>query len=271
MGARALVTKNPEEDDSDMRLTVSQAALEEPDPTLARTRTRTNHHDVIVVIPAYNEELGIALTLTELESTLIGPNYLVVDGCSTDGTSQVASGMGVSVLAEEERGGKGNAMALALQHIPDSVNYVVFTDADYTYPAKYLPDMVKLLDEDPSVGMVDGNRFPEDQQTTESINTIFHLGNKCLALAHRIMNGVKLKDPFTGLRVVRWALLKDWKPVSKGFDIEAELNHYVQSKGYRTIEVPIEYRPRIGDKKLGVKHGLNIMKRIILLCFTNIE
>ena len=263
--------KNTEEDDNDMRQTVSPITLEEPGQSTTRTYTRTNHRDVIVVVPAYNEEAGIALTLAELESILLDPSYLVVDGLSTDGTSRVASSMGISVLTEEERGGKGNAMALALKHIPDSVNYVVFTDADYTYPAKYLPDMVKLLDEDPSVGMVDGNRFPEDQQTTESINTVFHLGNKCLALAHRIMNGVKLKDPFTGLRVVRWELLKDWKPVSKGFDIEAELNHFVQSKGYRTVEIPIEYRPRIGDKKLGVKHGLTIMKRIILLCFTNIE
>jgi glycosyltransferase involved in cell wall biosynthesis len=263
--------KNTEEDDNDMRLTVSQVALEEQGQSTTRTYTRTNHRDVIVIIPAYNEEMGIGLTLTELESTLLDPNYLVVDGDSTDGTSQVASGMGVSVLTENERGGKGKAMALALQHIPDSINYVVFTDADYTYPAKYLPEMVKLLDENPNVGMVDGNRFPEDQETTESINTVFHLGNKCLALAHRIMNGVKLKDPFTGLRVVRWALLKDWKPVSKGFDIEAELNHFVQSKGYSTIEIPIEYRPRIGDKKLGVKHGLTIMKRIILLSFTDIE
>jgi len=33
--------------------------------------------------------------------------------------------------------------------------------------------------------------------------------------------------------------------------------------GYDIIEIPIEYRPRLGAKKLGFRHGLEILKRII--------
>jgi hypothetical protein len=78
-----------------------------------------------------------------------------------------------------------------------------------------------------------------------------------------ILNRVRLSDPLSGLRVVRYSLLKDWTPVSGGFGIESELNSYVKKKDYRIVEVPVEYRPRLGKKKLGFRHALTILKRII--------
>jgi hypothetical protein len=43
----------------------------------------------------------------------------------------------------------------------------------------------------------------------------------------------------TGFRVVCWEKLRDWKPKSKGFDVEVELNHQVERKGYGILEIPI--------------------------------
>ena len=43
-----------------------------------------------------------------------------------------------------------------------SVDYVVITDADYTYPAEYVTEMIRILEENPHVGMVCGNRFNTD-------------------------------------------------------------------------------------------------------------
>ena len=77
------------------------------------------------------------------------------------------------------------------------------------------------------------------------------------------MNGINLRDPLTGLRVIRWQILKNWKPKSKGFDIEVEMNHRVENEGYQTVEIPIKYRNRLGEKKLKLKHGFSILKRIV--------
>ncbi len=68
----------------------------------------------------------------------------------------------------------------------------------------------------------------------------------------------------SGLRVVRWDLLKNWTPKSSGFDIEVELNHFIEKQGYEIVEVPISLRPRLGKKKLNVFDGLTIFKRIIM-------
>ncbi|PVX25493.1 MAG: glycosyl transferase family 2, partial [Candidatus Bathyarchaeum sp.] len=92
---------------------------------------------------------------------------------------------------------------------------------------------------------------------------VFHIGNKFLSFTHNLLNGVNLDDPLTGLRVVRQEIVNGWNPKSKGFDIEVELNHLVEHSGYSTIEIPIEYRARLGEKKLAPRHGFTIFKRIL--------
>ena len=91
----------------------------------------------------------------------------------------------------------------------------------------------------------------------------FHLGNRLLSFAHNLFNGIKLNDPLTGLRIVRWEIVKNWWPKSKGFDVEVELNHLVENKGFNITEIPIRYRQRLGEKKLKLAHGLVILKRIL--------
>jgi hypothetical protein len=88
-----------------------------------------------------------------------------------------------------------------------------------------------------------------------------------LAFTHSFLNGIDLKDPLTGLRVIRADILRKWAIKSKGFDIEVELNHQVDKQGFGTIEVPIEYRERLGEKKLKMKHGASILKRILFQSF----
>ncbi len=111
--------------------------------------------------------------------------------------------------------------------------------------------------------MVCGNRFTEDLEA-KALHDVFYLGNRLIAFAHNFLNGVQLEDPLTGLRVVRAEILRNWKVKSKGFDIEVELNHRVEREGFGIIEVPIKYRERLGEKKLGVRHGTEILKRILL-------
>lgn len=214
-----------------------------------------------VIIATLNEEEGIGPTIEELKMTLEDPTYLVVDGNSVDGTVEIAMKMGANVFAQEGSG-KGEAIAQAIKHVESETRYVVFIDADFTYPAEYVPRMVRILEENPDVGMVIGNRF-NHHLDLKAMRSPYFIGNRFLALTQHILNGVHLKDPLTGLRVVRWQILKDWKPKSKGFDVESELNYHIERQGYRIVEVPIVYRKRLGEKKLKLKHGFTILKRIV--------
>ena len=221
---------------------------------------------VLAVIAALNEEEGIGPTLAELGEVLVDSRFLVVDGNSTDRTVKIAREMGAEVLFQEGSG-KGDSIAQAIKHVDSDEKYVVFIDADFTYPASYLPGMIQILEENPDVGMVTGNRF-NDSFELSAMKSPFFVGNRFLALTQRFLNGVSLRDPLTGLRVVRWRILKNWKPKSKGFDIEAEMNHIVEKRGYKTREIPIYYRNRLGEKKLKLKHGFMILRRILVESFS---
>ena len=217
---------------------------------------------VLVIIAALNEEKGIGPTLAELRMVLNNSMFLVIDGNSWDGTVERAKEMGAEILLQKGSG-KGDAIAQAIRHVNSNVKYIIFTDADFTYPAKCLPEMIQILEENPDVGLVTGNRF-NSHFKLKAMRSAFYVGNRFLALAQLLLNGVNLRDPLTGLRVVRWQILKNWKPKSKGFDIEAEMNHQVERQGFKSVEISIYYRNRIGHKKLKLRDGFTILKRIIL-------
>ena len=219
-------------------------------------------HSTQVIIAALNEEEGIGLTIVELKAKLDRPRVLVVDGRSTDRTVEVAENMGADVVFQNGLG-KGDALAKAIKYVDSTVDYVVLIDADYTYPAEHVKEMIRILEKNPRVGMVCGNRFNSELNLGDKHN-ILYFGNRLIAFTHNLLNGVQLVDPLTGLRVVRAEILRSWKVKSKGFDVEVELNHQVEREGFGIVEVPIKYRERLGLKKLGVKHGAEILKRIIL-------
>ncbi len=109
--------------------------------------------------------------------------------------------------------------------------------------------MIKILEQNPDVGMVLGSRF-EGTPDEKAWKSMFHFGSKLLSFAHNRLNGVELSDPLTGLRVVRAEIMRGWTVKSKGFDVEVELNHHIERQGLKIVEIPIKYRQRLGEKKL---------------------
>jgi len=223
---------------------------------------KAGNSSVATIIAALNEAEGIGPTIEELQRHVRDAYLLVVDGRSVDGTIEIAKNKGAAVLLQDGRG-KGQAISQGIKQLPSNVRYVVFTDADFTYPAEYIPKMIEILDQEPDVGMVIGNRFGSNLNFGKVSSNVFYLGNRFLAFAQHLVNGIKLLDPLSGLRIVRWEILQGWQPKSKHFDVEAEMNYLIERKGYEIREIPIVYRQRLGEKKLKLRHGIVILRRII--------
>lgn len=219
-------------------------------------------HPIRVVVATLNEEKGVGPTLEEIKKVMPSCDLVVVDGNSSDKTVEIAKINGAKVLIQNGTG-KGDAMFQAIKSTDLNVQYVVFTDADFTYPAVYVPKMIEILEQNPNVGMVIGNRFNGEHNFDKSITNLFYIGNRLLAFAQYAINGVKLQDPLSGLRAVRFEIFKDWDPKSDGFDVEVEMNAFVVNHGYNITEIPIKYRSRLGEKKLKLRHGFEILKRIL--------
>jgi glycosyltransferase involved in cell wall biosynthesis len=133
-----------------------------------------------VIIAALNEEPGIGRTITELLDHLDTNRVLVVDGFSQDRTVEIAKNYGANILFQDGIG-MGDAISKALENMGPDVEYLVLIDANYTYPAEYVPKMIDILKQNPTVGMVCGNRFSEHIDST-TLRGSFCFGNKLLAI-----------------------------------------------------------------------------------------
>ncbi|GAH63712.1 unnamed protein product, partial [marine sediment metagenome] len=107
----------------------------------------TSYQKLVIILPALNEEGTIGKVIDEIPRAILEERgyqvkVLVVDGNSTDLTRQIAQEKGVEVIIEPRKG-KGRAMRTAFEQV--KVDFVFMLDADYTYPAAYIPDMLDML------------------------------------------------------------------------------------------------------------------------------
>jgi len=200
---------------------------------------------VSVIIPTMNEERSIGLVIDEVNKAL-GPRpheILVVDTNSKDRTREIAVERG-AVLVDEPRRGYGRAYKTGFEKAGGE--FLATLDADTTYPASEIPPLLDML-ESGNLDFITTNRFAGMQKGAMGAKHRF--GNWVLSATARLLFRVKVKDSQSGMWVFRKSILKDlvlesdWMALSEEIKIEA-------FKKSRATEVPITYRPRLGDVKL---------------------
>ena len=211
--------------------------------------------DLTILIPVLNEASAIGDVLDEILSQGFPPeNILIVDGGSTDGTVDIVKSRGVRIIKQKGKG-KADAVKSAVPHI--KTRLVLLMDGDYTYPAKHIHDLCKAKED--GVDEVIGRRIPREK--TQGLP--YRLGNWVLTKTFDLLFGTKLTDVLSGMYLLEKETLESIEFKSGGFGVESEIVAHIASTGGVIVEVPIEYRARKGEKKLRVKHGLDIMSQMI--------
>ncbi|MCI4330358.1 MAG: glycosyltransferase family 2 protein [Thermoplasmata archaeon] len=221
----------------------------------------------LILLPTLNEELGLRLTLDDLASVTDfsngrAPDVLVVDGHSTDQTCLVAQELRARVLMQEGRG-KGSAVLEGLHWAVDhGYGSVVVLDADGTYPCDRLPVAIALLESDAEV--VAGVRHPVERPTVRGAALVHRVGNGLLNFCAGQFSGGPILDVCTGFWGVRVEVLPELDLRSTGFEVESELFVKAMRRRLRVIQIPVEYRPRVGEAKLhAVRDGARILLSIL--------
>jgi dolichol-phosphate mannosyltransferase len=218
---------------------------------------------VSIILPALNEAETIGKVIDEipkhaLEQAGYSIEVLVVDNGSTDHTAQLAREKEARIITEPRRG-KGRAVRTAFEQV--SADFVFMLDADYTYPATHIPEMLKLLNQGYSV--VIGSRL-KGQREKGAINRLNIIGNHLLTLMANILYRARISDLCTGYWGFKSEVIPRLSLSATGFNLEAELFSQVAKKGYRIGEVPIYYRCRSSTSKLhSIKAGLSIARTLI--------
>ncbi len=212
---------------------------------------------VTVVIPTLNERDAIGLVIDEFRNCGYS-NILVVDGGSTDGTVEIVRSKGVKLVFQEGKG-KASAIATALRYV--DTPYVLIVDGDYTYPARFLDEMLRVMEEHRCDEVIGVRAYGEGH------TSVFRFGNAVLTKVFNFLFGTKLRDVLSGMYLLRRESVSDLLFEMKGFSIESEIAAHIASTGGRICEVPIEYRKRLGKKKLGIRHGFRIAIDMLRLAY----
>src|SRR6266853_4876550 len=203
---------------------------------------------VSVIIPPHNEAQAIGRVLTDLPSNLV-TEVIVVDSNSNDGTPEIAAKMGAVVVQEPRRGyGRACLTGLATANSPD---VVVFLDGDYSDRPSELPILLAPITEGPAEGRADitlGSRL-QGLRPAGALPWHQALGNRLAANLIRLLYGLEITDlgPFRAARadVLRALAIEE---TTYGWAVEMILKGALA--GFRVVEVPVSYYPRIGKSKI---------------------
>lgn len=205
-----------------------------------------------VIVPALNEQEGIAAVLERL-CPVLDDSYqlIVVDDGSSDRTSEVAREFPCQVIRHEVNRGKGEALKTGIWEAKGEA--VIWLDADDTYPVEPIPEMAAALHD--GYDLV----FTSRQGGREEIPRFNRLGNSIFSWAVRTLYGFEGSDPCTGLGGVRKSHLTRMNLTGKRFTIDSEIALKAGRMGLRVLDMPIQYRERVGEAKLSaVKDGFQI-------------
>ena len=211
---------------------------------ILRGGDRVTYVRVSVIIPTHNEAQAIGRVLADLPSDLV-TEVIVVDSNSTDGTPAIATKMGASVVQEPRRGyGRACLTGLAKANSPDTV---VFLDGDYSdRPSELGILLAPIIEQRADITL--GSRL-QGRPSEGALPWHQVFGNRLAAALIRILYGVQITDlgPFrAGRATVMHALALE--ETTYGWAVEMILKGALA--GYRLVEVPVSYHPRIGKSKI---------------------
>jgi len=204
---------------------------------------------IVVVIPALNEETGIAKTLSELKQALRQYEFqpVVVDGHSNDTTVEVAKRHG-AIVVYQMRTGYGDALYTGFLYALNYLNPTIFLtlDADGSYDAYDAPKLIDQIIKG-EAEYVTGRRSPDK----DAMNLANRFGNWAISWITRRLLRIPLRDSQTGLFAFRSYLVAETRLNTKGWAINTELLKQAAEMGLTIREVPVRYHARIGKSKLG--------------------
>ncbi len=202
--------------------------------------------DIAIILPAYNEELTIAETIEAFYRELPDARIIIVNNNSDDATALIAQDTlkrlnAFGEVINEFRQGKGNAVRRAFMNIDADI--YVMSDADMTYPANRVHDLIKPVI-DGQADMVVGDRLSNGDYKQENKRSFHNLGNNLVkGLVNRLFRA-NLADIMSGYRVFSRKFVKNYPVMVEGFEVETDVTLHALDKRFRIIEIPIEYIDR---------------------------
>ncbi len=226
-----------------------------------------------VVIPAYNEEEGIAQIIERVlpirpQLQAVGVEDLeliVVDDGSHDRTAEIAATYPeVRLLRHTVNQGYGAALKTGFGQARG--NLLGFLDADGTYPPERFPELCQVALTE-QADLVIGSRM---SGTDSEMPLVRRVGNVIFANLVSLLGNHRVNDSSSGMRIIRREALSHLYPLPDGLNFTPVMSTRALHEEIHWREVPIPYKERLGRSKLSVvRDGTRFLQTIIwtALCY----
>ena len=215
---------------------------------------------ILIIIPAYNEELTIGSIVTLARKY---GDVLVVDDGSEDRTSEIASNAGAIVIRHDTNFGKSQALKTGFDYaLSMGYEVIVTLDAD----GQHDPDEIPLLIEPivtKKAEFVIGSRYLK-KDSKNRIPLYRRIGLWVLNKGTKLATEIEV-DSQSGFRAISKRALQKLNLRSDGYSIETDMIIEAHEKGITILEVPIKVRYDVPNKhkQNPIRHGFGVLTRII--------
>ena len=221
-----------------------------PTPATAPSPDPPGEVLVSVVMPCLNEADGVGICVEKARRALdkmgVPGEVVVVDNGSTDGSAEIATHAGARVVHERRRG-YGAAYLRGFHEARGK--YLIMGDADDTYDFADIAPFVEPLAAG-GVDMVMGTRLRGTILPGAMSWSHRWIGNPILSGMLKLMFKTSISDSHCGMRSFTREAYHQMNLRTQGMEFASEIVVNALREGLRIREIPITYRPRIGESKL---------------------
>lgn len=216
---------------------------------------------ILIMIPAYNEELNIERVVNNLTDNFPQYDYVVINDGSKDDTAKICQQNGFHLIDLPINLGLSGAVQAGMRYAwQNGYDAAIQIDGDGQHRPEYIEQLAKELEKG-EAQIVIGSRFVTEKKP----RSLRMLGSNVISGLIRLSTGFRLNDPTSGMRLFNRDVVKEFA-LNINYGPEPDTISYLIKRGVKVKEVQVKMDERIaGESYLNLSKS---MKYMILMSFS---
>ena len=216
-------------------------------------------NELLIVIPAYNEEKNIEAVVTFIREKYSQYDYVVVNDGSKDRTAEICKEKGYELLNLPVNLGLAGAFQTGLKYAYEKgYSYAIQFDADGQHRPEFIEKMLKEMKKGHDI--VIGSRFVNYKKGS----SLRMIGSKMITIAIKLTTGVRIADPTSGMRMFSRPMIKEFAQ-NLNYGPEPDTVSYLLKNGAKVSEVQVKMEERqAGESYLNLVCSMKYMAKMLI-------